>query len=73
MADGVAMRRLVGVCPQFNIMFDVLTVEEHLRIFAAIKGIPASDIDHEVRAPPCAQEILAYLRTAQKSWTWGRL
>lgn len=48
-AEGVEMRQLVGICPQFNIIFDVLTVEEHLRIFAAIKGILPSDIDNEVR------------------------
>ncbi|XP_028675904.1 ATP-binding cassette sub-family A member 5 isoform X2 [Erpetoichthys calabaricus] len=47
-ADGLEMRRLVGICPQFNIIFDVLTVEEHLRIFAAIKGIQPSDTDEEV-------------------------
>uniref|UniRef100_A0A8C9W4L0 ATP binding cassette subfamily A member 5 n=1 Tax=Scleropages formosus TaxID=113540 RepID=A0A8C9W4L0_SCLFO len=47
-AEGVEMRQLVGICPQFNIMFDVLTVEEHLRIFAAIKGIPQANIDGEV-------------------------
>ncbi|KAK1794086.1 hypothetical protein P4O66_010988, partial [Electrophorus voltai] len=48
-ADGAEMKQLVGICPQFNIIFDVLTVEEHLRIFAAIKGILPSDIDNEVR------------------------
>uniref|UniRef100_A0A671KS18 Cholesterol transporter ABCA5 n=1 Tax=Sinocyclocheilus anshuiensis TaxID=1608454 RepID=A0A671KS18_9TELE len=48
-ADGAEMKQLIGICPQFNIIFDVLTVEEHLRIFAAIKGILPSDIDSEVR------------------------
>uniref|UniRef100_A0A672NSJ7 ATP binding cassette subfamily A member 5 n=1 Tax=Sinocyclocheilus grahami TaxID=75366 RepID=A0A672NSJ7_SINGR len=48
-SEGAEMRQLVGICPQFNIIFDVLTVEEHLRIFAAIKGILPSDIDSEVR------------------------
>uniref|UniRef100_A0A667YQT0 Cholesterol transporter ABCA5 n=1 Tax=Myripristis murdjan TaxID=586833 RepID=A0A667YQT0_9TELE len=47
-ADGAEMKQLVGICPQFNIIFDVLTVEEHLRIFAAIKGILPADIDAEV-------------------------
>uniref|UniRef100_A0A673MTL3 ATP-binding cassette sub-family A member 5-like n=1 Tax=Sinocyclocheilus rhinocerous TaxID=307959 RepID=A0A673MTL3_9TELE len=47
-ADGAEMKQLVGICPQFNIIFDVLTVEEHLRIFAAIKGILPSDIDGEI-------------------------
>ncbi|XP_020567686.1 ATP-binding cassette sub-family A member 5 isoform X1 [Oryzias latipes] len=48
MADGAEMKQLVGVCPQFNIVFDVLTVEEHLGVFAAIKGIPPADVDSEV-------------------------
>lgn len=47
-ADGLEMKQLVGICPQFNIIFDVLTVEEHLRIFAAIKGIRPADTDAEV-------------------------
>uniref|UniRef100_A0A8D3DMQ5 Cholesterol transporter ABCA5 n=1 Tax=Scophthalmus maximus TaxID=52904 RepID=A0A8D3DMQ5_SCOMX len=47
-ADGSEMKQLVGICPQFNIIFDVLTVEEHLRIFAAVKGIRPADIDAEV-------------------------
>lgn len=50
-ADRSEMKQLVGICPQFNIIFDVLTVEEHLRIFAAIKGIPPADIDAEVMLP----------------------
>ncbi|KAJ3607863.1 hypothetical protein NHX12_024914 [Muraenolepis orangiensis] len=49
LADGPEMKRLVGVCPQFNIVFDVLTVGEHLRIFAAIKGILPADVEGEVR------------------------
>lgn len=47
-AEASEMKQLVGICPQFNIIFDVLTVEEHLRIFAAIKGILPADIDAEV-------------------------
>ncbi|CAG03062.1 unnamed protein product [Tetraodon nigroviridis] len=48
-AEGLEMKQLVGICPQFNIIFDVLTVEEHLRMFAAIKGIPPADTDAEVQ------------------------
>uniref|UniRef100_A0A3Q2E3Z0 ATP-binding cassette, sub-family A (ABC1), member 5 n=1 Tax=Cyprinodon variegatus TaxID=28743 RepID=A0A3Q2E3Z0_CYPVA len=47
-AEGSEMKQLVGICPQFNIIFDVLTVEEHLKIFAAIKGIPPADVPAEV-------------------------
>lgn len=30
----------IGVCPQFDILWDTLTVEEHLLFYARIKGIP---------------------------------
>ena len=29
----------MGVCPQHDVLFDVLTVREHLDIFAIFKGI----------------------------------
>ena len=31
-------RRLMGVCPQHDVLFEKLTCIEHLRIFAGIKG-----------------------------------
>ena len=35
-----AIRRLMGVCPQFDILWGELTAREHLRLFAALKGLP---------------------------------
>lgn len=32
------IRKSLGVCPQHNILFDLLTVREHLAMFAMIKG-----------------------------------
>ena len=32
------MRQHMGVCPQHDILYDVLTVREHIALFAAIKG-----------------------------------
>ncbi|XXG95904.1 hypothetical protein Hte_002180 [Hypoxylon texense] len=42
-----AARAHLGVCPQFDAI-DSMTVLEHLRFYARIRGIP--DIDHNVRA-----------------------
>ncbi|KAL8130679.1 hypothetical protein V2J09_019834 [Rumex salicifolius] len=37
------IRSMIGVCPQFDILWDVLTGEDHLYLFASIKGLlPAS-------------------------------
>lgn len=42
------IRQMTGFCPQHNILFDVLSVKEHLIIFAGIKGIPDDLVDQEV-------------------------
>ncbi|KAF0719879.1 hypothetical protein AaE_010398 [Aphanomyces astaci] len=39
------VRRLVGYCPQFDALFDLLTVREHLELFAKIKGVPWKDVN----------------------------
>ncbi|KAI8590704.1 hypothetical protein BDZ88DRAFT_413783 [Geranomyces variabilis] len=33
------IRQLLGICPQQDVLFDKLTVDEHLRVFAGIKGL----------------------------------
>ena len=35
------IRQFMGVCPQHNILFDDLTVQEHLELFATFKGVPS--------------------------------
>ncbi|KAK7196094.1 ATP-binding cassette subfamily A, member 1 [Novymonas esmeraldas] len=35
-------RQCIGYCPQFDATLDLLTVEEHLHVFAAIRGVDAS-------------------------------
>ncbi|GAB5581250.1 ABC-type organic anion transporter ABCA8 isoform X5 [Prionailurus iriomotensis] len=42
-------RKMIGFCPQLDIHFDVLTVEENLSILASIKGIPANNVIQEVQ------------------------
>ena len=33
-----SIRTVMGVCPQHDILFDDLTVKEHLELFAVFKG-----------------------------------
>lgn len=37
--DTKAVRKIVGYCPQYNALTDLLTVKEHLHLYAAFKGI----------------------------------
>ncbi|GBO01958.1 ATP-binding cassette sub-family A member 3 [Araneus ventricosus] len=36
LTDTTKARRGLGVCPQHNVLFDTLTVDEHLKIYAAV-------------------------------------
>ncbi|CAK1541868.1 unnamed protein product [Leptosia nina] len=42
------IRQMIGVCPQQDVLFDLLSVKEHLKFFAAVKGIPSERIPDEV-------------------------
>ena len=45
--DLPSLRRTMGFCPQHDVLFDELSVMEHLRLFSAIKGVPAGDVEAE--------------------------
>ncbi|NXW04409.1 ABCAA protein, partial [Fregetta grallaria] len=47
--DREEIREMIGICPQFNIQFEVLTVRENLKIFAEIKGIKSKEVEQEVQ------------------------
>uniref|UniRef100_A0A8C8RLL9 ABC transporter domain-containing protein n=1 Tax=Pelusios castaneus TaxID=367368 RepID=A0A8C8RLL9_9SAUR len=49
MEDMAEIRALLGICPQFNVQFEFLTVKENLRVFAVIKGIRSVEVEHEVQ------------------------
>ncbi|KAM6193881.1 ATP-binding cassette sub-family A member 10-like isoform 1-T1 [Sarcoramphus papa] len=46
--DREEIRAMIGICPQFNIQFEVLTVKENLKTFAEIKGIKSKEAEQEV-------------------------
>uniref|UniRef100_A0A8C3BZ90 ATP binding cassette subfamily A member 10 n=1 Tax=Cairina moschata TaxID=8855 RepID=A0A8C3BZ90_CAIMO len=47
--DREEIREMIGICPQFNVQFEVLTVKENLRTFAEIKGIKSREVEREVQ------------------------
>jgi ABC-type multidrug transport system ATPase subunit len=44
------VRGVLGVCPQANVLFPLLSVSEHLRLFAVLKGVPSRDVASAVAA-----------------------
>jgi ATP-binding cassette, subfamily A (ABC1), member 3 len=41
-------RRKLGICPQHDVLFDDLSVTEHLHMFSIFKGVPRSKIKPEI-------------------------
>uniref|UniRef100_T1KYU1 ABC transporter domain-containing protein n=1 Tax=Tetranychus urticae TaxID=32264 RepID=T1KYU1_TETUR len=42
-------RKLLGYCPQYNVLFDNLTIREHLKFFASLKGLlPDDQIEDDI-------------------------
>uniref|UniRef100_H3AJR4 P-type phospholipid transporter n=1 Tax=Latimeria chalumnae TaxID=7897 RepID=H3AJR4_LATCH len=39
-----AIRQNLGVCPQHNVLFDLLTVEEHIWFYARLKGLSEEQV-----------------------------
>jgi ATP-binding cassette, subfamily A (ABC1), member 3 len=51
-------RKSLGLCPQHNVLFDELTVEEHFRFFCQLKGIEdKSEIERETNKYIAALEM----------------
>jgi len=43
------IRKVMGVCPQHDILWKQLTGEEHLTLFAELRGIPQEKVEQEVK------------------------
>lgn len=50
-------RRSIGLCPQENIIFNELTVAQHLRLFAKLKDHPNQSIESEVDNVLCLLKL----------------
>eukprot|EP00039_Didymoeca_costata_P018298 m.332943 g.332943 ORF g.332943 m.332943 type:complete len:1731 (+) comp17035_c0_seq1:282-5474(+) len=46
--DTSGAQNSLGICPQHDVLFDNLTVEEHLRFFCRLKGVASKDIQFQV-------------------------
>ncbi|XP_042371438.1 phospholipid-transporting ATPase ABCA1 [Plectropomus leopardus] len=42
------IRRTLGVCPQHNVLFDILTVEEHVWFYGCLKGLSETEVKAEL-------------------------
>ena len=58
--DTDLVRHSLGICPQHNVLFDRLTVSEHLKFFSLLKGVSYSKTKAD------AEKMVADLNLADK-------
>ncbi|KAG7255900.1 hypothetical protein CRUP_020940 [Coryphaenoides rupestris] len=46
--DMDAIRRHLGMCPQHNVLYNELTVEEHIYFYARLKGLSRAEVEDEM-------------------------
>ncbi|KAJ6625426.1 hypothetical protein lerEdw1_014792 [Lerista edwardsae] len=46
--DMVLIRKSLGLCPQHDVLFDHMTVEEHLHFYSGLKGYPVEKCPEEI-------------------------
>ncbi|XP_001920862.6 phospholipid-transporting ATPase ABCA1 isoform X2 [Danio rerio] len=49
-SDMDIIRRTLGVCPQHNVLFDILTVEEHVWFYGRMKGMSLEEVNKEMNS-----------------------
>lgn len=46
--DAINLRKITGVCTQFDVLEERMTSFEHMRLLGAIKGLSQTNIANEV-------------------------
>ncbi|NXU34532.1 ABCA1 protein, partial [Drymodes brunneopygia] len=47
-SDIDSIRKSMGMCPQHNVLFDILTVEEHIWFYGRLKGLSERQVQEEM-------------------------
>ncbi|KAJ6635436.1 Phospholipid-transporting ATPase ABCA3 [Pseudolycoriella hygida] len=67
-----AVRSSLGMCPQHNVLFNELTVKEHIIFFSKLKGMKKrSDIDEQIRKYVNLLELTPKLNAQSKTLSGG--
>ncbi|KAF9671485.1 hypothetical protein SADUNF_Sadunf12G0052600 [Salix dunnii] len=65
------IRKIIGVCPQFDILWDALSGEEHLHLFASIKGLPPASIKSVAQESLAKVKLTESARVRSRSYSGG--
>lgn len=66
-----SVRSILGICPQFDILWNELTGEEHLKLFAGLRDIPSSQISAEIDRLLAEVELTEARKMRSSSYSGG--
>ena len=58
--EQLQVRRLIGYCPQHDALLDLMTVKEHLQLYARIKSVPSHLLQEVVHAKMKQLDLLDF-------------
>ncbi|RWS13138.1 ATP-binding cassette sub-family A member 1-like protein [Dinothrombium tinctorium] len=64
-------RKKIGLCPQHNVLYDDLTVKEHLLLYGALKGIQKNKLKNEIIKMLDKLELNFKINTKSKELSGG--
>jgi ABC-type multidrug transport system ATPase subunit len=64
-------RRVVGYCPQFDSTMDLLNAEEHLHLYAGLRGIEPSKVDDVVNSLIVKAGLIPHRKTLAMNMSGG--
>lgn len=71
-SDMSAIRSSLGMCPQHNVLFNELTVKEHIIFFSKLKGMKKrADVDEQIRKYVNLLELTPKLNAQSKTLSGG--
>lgn len=66
------IRQSLGVCPQHDVLFDNLTVQEHLELYTVFKGVKPKDCEDEINQMLSDLELLEQRDRVVKDLSGGQ-
>jgi ABC-type multidrug transport system ATPase subunit len=70
-SESEAAKQVIGYCPQFDALLDLLTPEEHLNLYASLRDIPLPDTPAVVNGLLAACALESYRNVPSKSLSGG--
>jgi len=66
------IRAYMGMCPQHNVLFDLLTVEEHMYLFGRLRGMRNDEVDSQMHGLLLSMNLQHQRNTLAKNLSGGQ-